>query len=737
MRPRSRRKPKSSFWQWSGSGAAAIAGVMVTAAIVAPVRAAVLNTWSFDPDTRQLAVTLPEGVTPNFFLLAEPARIVVDMPGTTLGSIPLEQEYAGAVRSIRFSEILGGSRVVVELAPDTLLDPRHAELVSTDAGNGLTQWILQPLIQDGASVAPIAAVEPDVSTSAVTTPPEAPAEPETLPAQSVGVSPEPVEESTEDATVEPSTDFAIADETVEAPADEPESVPADEPTIPDLPPTPSAASDTASELSAVSAEPTPDTTAPETLAEEPSEPIRVTLPEEPEVTIPEVPESPVDEVSEPDPTQPLPPSPSSLATEEPSSPPSTTETAPAAEAEAAPTVPTIPARPLPSGPDPLRNIRTDASVLAGVGSEEPSEQLPSNGLPTTAQPSVSVPPLNDRNSSSSPQVSVPSIANVPAPPLPTPADTAPAEAVAPPVQPTAETDASSAIAVAVPEPPSSPAPATPAPATAISNSPANEIRPPQAGINSSVPTTSATEPSPEELRPPTLANVVEPALETPPFLSSTEDIPSSEQPSIPSPPTSSSSRIVPFGTPLPVQDKTIEEAVLPPGIETIGTIPVGTQLVLQYPGTEPLTLTQSEPWYEVLILAEDVLHPTTNERLLLKGTQVIGRFEGFDGNERRFVSQVFVEAGGDRRALLAESDWLAGVAQPDGNSLLTNSGIGAAALTVLSGFSGVGLLGGAALGAASSFATAPRIVTIEPGQLIRVEVVSDTALSQNVSNATP
>jgi hypothetical protein len=42
---------------------------------------------------------------------------------------------------------------------------------------------------------------------------------------------------------------------------------------------------------------------------------------------------------------------------------------------------------------------------------------------------------------------------------------------------------------------------------------------------------------------------------------------------------------------------------------------------------------------------------------------------------------------------------------------------------VLSGFSGVGILGGAALGAAATYATTPQLVVIQPGQIIEAEVI--------------
>ena len=211
----------------------------------------------------------------------------------------------------------------------------------------------------------------------------------------------------------------------------------------------------------------------------------------------------------------------------------------------------------------------------------------------------------------------------------------------------------------------------------------------------------------------------------PPFLAGTGETPRIEQPTIPPPPSlPQSDGTIPFGEPLPPQSKALDSAAVAPNVQAASAVPVGTRLVLQYPGTEPLTLEQQEPWYEVLVVAEDVWHPETNGQLLPKGTHVVGRFEGFDDSGRRFVTQAFME-GSDLHPLLAESDWLLGSSQPDGSNLLTNTSIGAVALTVLSGFSGVGLIGGAAMGAATAMAGNPRVVIIQPGQLIEVEVVSD------------
>jgi hypothetical protein len=155
MQPRNRQNPKSRFGTWAFS-ATAIAGMMSPMAIVAPARAIVLNDWMFDPTSQAVSLTLPNGVTPDFFLLAEPARIILEIPNTTLGNVTASEQYSGAVRNIRLTEVAGGSRLVLELAPNTRLDPRHAELMATDLGNGQTEWVLQPLLQD-TPTAPIAA----------------------------------------------------------------------------------------------------------------------------------------------------------------------------------------------------------------------------------------------------------------------------------------------------------------------------------------------------------------------------------------------------------------------------------------------------------------------------------------------------------------------------------------------------------------------------------------------------
>lgn len=640
MKPQSNHKPKSSFAFCYGQSAIAMASIVAVAAIVAPARAATLNNWSFDLDTRQLTIVLPADVQPSYFILAEPARIVLNLPNTAVGQALWEQQYVGTVRSIRLSELPDATRIVVELAPQALLDPRHAELTAEDLGDGRVQWTLQPLLQD-----------PTPATVAVT--PEVESLPEVTPLP---------------ATEAPDTGIPIA-------------------------------------------------------VEPPFLPGAATLP----------------------------------------SAPTTLQPATSGVVQV-----------LSGITDPFAGVRTDAAALAGVGSEIrsdlPPEPIAAAPFARSPQSEIAVPPLADVANARTPQVSVPSIATVPTVPV------APSNEVLneQPPAPTTPTDAIAIAPISVPDLPPVPDRWSTGPlpddAAAIATIPDETIAPSTTTPNSggaglaealpSISTPPASSPSEGEALPQAVDIPVEPAppasftatvnseatvppssapvvaspeenpeaeadSQPPPFLSGTEATPPTEQPTIPPPPSARPDREpLPFGAPLTVaQAKAVSDTPTALSSNPGAKIPVGTPMLLQYLGTEPLTLADQEPWYEVLVVAEAVKHPDTQEVLLAPGTEILGRFEGFDNSGRRFVSQAIV-VGSDRYPLLAESTWLLGASHPEGRHIARNSGIGAVAVTALTSFSGVGLLGGAALGAASAFTGAPQVVTIQPGQMIETEVVS-------------
>jgi len=180
-----------------------------------------------------------------------------------------------------------------------------------------------------------------------------------------------------------------------------------------------------------------------------------------------------------------------------------------------------------------------------------------------------------------------------------------------------------------------------------------------------------------------------------------------------------------FGQPLPGQTLSPpatepSDRPLPPDI----LIASGTILELRYPGSEDLVLTPNLPLNEVLTLAQDLRDPITQGIIAPAGSQLIGQFETV-GHHQQWVSHMIILPTGQRVPFPSTSDYLVGTPQVSGGSLALGSGVGALALTLLGGFSGVGLLGGALMGATATLGLAPQTIVIEPNQTIYAQVMDD------------
>jgi hypothetical protein len=136
-------------------GGVAILPLSPLAPLVAPAQAATLSSWAFDPATHQLEIVVPQGTTPRFFLVAEPARIVLEIPNAEIGSVPMQQSYAtGAVRQIRVSQFQPGvSRIVIEMSPAAVFAPGQAELTQISSDSSGDRWVLRPLLAEEAPIA--------------------------------------------------------------------------------------------------------------------------------------------------------------------------------------------------------------------------------------------------------------------------------------------------------------------------------------------------------------------------------------------------------------------------------------------------------------------------------------------------------------------------------------------------------------------------------------------------------
>ncbi|HIK43663.1 MAG TPA: hypothetical protein IGR64_02130, partial [Leptolyngbyaceae cyanobacterium M65_K2018_010] len=193
-----------------------------------------------------------------------------------------------------------------------------------------------------------------------------------------------------------------------------------------------------------------------------------------------------------------------------------------------------------------------------------------------------------------------------------------------------------------------------------------------------------------------------------------------------------------FGQPLPGASKAVEASPPPAsGDRNLSPdilIASGTVLELRYTGSQPLTLDPNTRLNEVLILETEIRDPITNGVLAPAGSQLIGQFDNHAQNQQ-WVSQMLIVPTGQRVPFASTSEYLVGSPQVSGSRLALGTGIGALALTLLTGFSGVGLLGGAFLGATTVVGTSPQVVVIQPNQIIYAQVTQDIPRSMPIAAA--
>ncbi|MBD2259762.1 AMIN domain-containing protein [Pseudanabaena sp. FACHB-2040] len=665
-------------------GLGLLLGQSLAAAIVfaSPIAsAAVLSSWDFEPSSQQLSVTLPKGVTPRFLVFAEPARIVLEVPNTQLGTLPTEQIYGGAIRRVQVvQETANTVHVVLELAPNTVIDRRHAELVSAEVGDQ-TRWTLTPLIVDsGVPIATTPApAAPLPETATVPMPSPAPAAPEqatsTLPLDSVPTGPRFIETPEGELSIRASN--LMLPSLAEGQATLPNTLPVD-PFEPSFAP---AAQVTVPPLdSTVAVTPnSPQVEVPflEDTASEPGESAGAIAINPPALTAPLSNSTSLD--------------PADLETTETApitviAPPEQTQEPLAASA---PTEPVATAEPAAA---PQLDLAVEPPQLAPAIASEPAPMTPP--AVEVPEPAVATAPAN---------VFVPQVPEVPAI-----APTAPAEIVPAPsatLTPSATPEALNQEPPFINTAAAAPQPAA-APDAIVTLPPAAAVSPAAAPLTSTPPVPASAEPVP--------------------FLATA---PPDGRPASPE-------NVISFGQPLPAATAKEELPSFPyltppeanPAANPDVLIPAGTLLQLRYPGPEPLQLDQRSSLDAVMLLAADLRDAKTGALIAPAGSQLMGRF-GPDELGLRWVSQA-VLLPGRQVPLSGASAYFAGSPQISGQRLAVNSGIGALALTVLTGFTGVGLLGGAMLGATTALGTAPQIIVIEPNQIIEVQILEDVPRSE-------
>ena len=105
-----------------------------------PTKAANLQSWHFDPAKNQLDLTTDSGVRPRAFLINNPTRLVIDLPGTHIDDNTIHESFGSAVREIRIGKVDSKTtRLVIELAPGYTVDSKNLLF----KGDSSSHWVVK------------------------------------------------------------------------------------------------------------------------------------------------------------------------------------------------------------------------------------------------------------------------------------------------------------------------------------------------------------------------------------------------------------------------------------------------------------------------------------------------------------------------------------------------------------------------------------------------------------------
>ena len=100
-----------------------------------------LRSWRFDNGQNRLVFITDSGVQPKALLMPNPTRLVIDLPGISLGGgRTVNQRGSGEIREIRVGQVDDDTtRIVIELVPGYTLDPKEVKF----RGLSPNQWTVQ------------------------------------------------------------------------------------------------------------------------------------------------------------------------------------------------------------------------------------------------------------------------------------------------------------------------------------------------------------------------------------------------------------------------------------------------------------------------------------------------------------------------------------------------------------------------------------------------------------------
>lgn len=277
----------------------------------------------------------------------------------------------------------------------------------------------------------------------------------------------------------------------------------------------------------------------------------------------------------------------------------------------------------------------------------------------------------------------------------------------------------------------------PLPGTSISQSPSARVSPgfiPQSGQVNALPN-----PQPEIFPDVEVFRVPINRPTQPSFLT-TAPGPDTYNPVQPQPqvlPTSQMAAAIPYGEPLPTELPPPSQGFRPlpePQRPNRILLPVGTTIILQYPGIDDVRLKSQFNRQDVLLLQDGIVD-RGGSFIVPPDTPVVGRFET-TGEGTRFIAEA-INLEGRSIPLVAESNLIRGSRPVKAENVAIGSGVGGLGGFLISGLDGLGFLAGAVGGAAIGAITSPQQHILEPGQTVQVRLVQDLAQSDFFAGITP
>jgi beta-lactamase class A len=104
--------------------------IIATILASTPAEAARLVEWRFNTSRNVIRLATDGAVKPSVFLLSNPNRLVIDLPGTAKKGPTIREQYGGAVREIRISQVGSSTRAVIELAAGYGVSSRNIKVAS-------------------------------------------------------------------------------------------------------------------------------------------------------------------------------------------------------------------------------------------------------------------------------------------------------------------------------------------------------------------------------------------------------------------------------------------------------------------------------------------------------------------------------------------------------------------------------------------------------------------------------